>query len=568
MPALQSFHVQRFKGIENAFLPLASLNVLIGANNSGKSTLIQALHFTISVLQSINVINQWPKRDDGELSTTLSTTQLIYSPTEDIYSLGYGARLQEPKENAISVTLVLEDGRECRIEVRRGRNRNIAVNVSNVGVGKALSDLASPFSIFSPGLAGVTKTEQYVSDGVLLRTIARGDANIVLRNILLRLWQTTTAWEAFLDDIREIFPGLEFDVRFDPSIDETILISLKKQDFWIPIESAGTGILQATQILSYAHRYNPSMLILDEPDSHLHPNNQRLLCSLLESISADRNVQTLLTTHSRHVVDALSQTADYLWVRQGSVDLAGPDDEIGILLDIGALDIRERIQQQDSDIVVLTEDARPKGLRNLLIASGFDLERTALLPYHGCTELGNLRPLMRLVQQNNPNRTVLLHRDRDYLTDQEALEWMERVRELRAVPFLTDGVDIESHFINPSHLAELNENLTQLDATMLINAAQEAVREKSIEKYVNGRVDVLRKTGSLGRLNHGSLAVEATENVRSRPDRYFHGKTLLSELRKIYRNQYNSELRIDLPSTHVCTGSLRDVAMRSFGSRD
>lgn len=234
-------------------------------------------------MQSIDVIKQWPKRDDGELSTTLSTTQLIYSPTEDIYSLGYGARLQEPKENAISVTIILEDGRECKIEVRRGRNRNIAVNVSNVDVGKALSNLSSPFSIFSPGLAGVTKTEQYLSDGVLLRTIARGDANIVLRNILLRLWNTP-AWGPFLDDIREIFPGIEFDVRFDPSIDETILISLKKQDYWIPIESAGTGILQATQILSYAHRYNPSMLILDEPDSHLHPNNQRLLCSLLESI--------------------------------------------------------------------------------------------------------------------------------------------------------------------------------------------------------------------------------------------------------------------------------------------
>lgn len=197
MPALQSFQVQRFKGIDDAFLPLASLNVLIGANNSGKSTIIQALHFSIGVLQSISIINQWPQRDEGELSTSLNPNQLIYSPTEDVYSLGCGARLQTPKDNAISVNLILEDGRECRIEVRRGRNRNIAVNVSNVGVGKALSDLASPFSIFSPGLAGVTKTEQYVSDGVLLRTIARGDANIVLRNILYRLWDTP-AWDSLL----------------------------------------------------------------------------------------------------------------------------------------------------------------------------------------------------------------------------------------------------------------------------------------------------------------------------------------------------------------------------------
>jgi hypothetical protein len=113
-------------------------------------------------------------------------------------------------------------------------------------------------------------------------------------------------------------------------------------------------------------------------------------------------------------------------------------------------------------------------------------------------------------------------------------------------------------------LAELNDNLTELDATMLINSARALVRDKSIEKYVNGRIGIARKTGAYARLNHGSLAVEAAENVGANPDRYCHGKTLVGALRKGYRDQYNSELRIDLPSPHVFVQSLGDVATRAF----
>ena len=144
------------------------------------------------------------------------------------------------------------------------------------------------------------RPEQYVSDGVLLRTIARGDANLVLRNILFRLWGTPE-WEGFLFDLREIFPDLDFQVEFKKETDEFITVKVKTGKDQVPLELVGTGVLQATQILSYIHRFSPSLIVLDEPDSHLHPNNQRLLCTLLRKVAEDRGNQILLTTHSRHV---------------------------------------------------------------------------------------------------------------------------------------------------------------------------------------------------------------------------------------------------------------------------
>jgi hypothetical protein len=90
-------------------------------------------------------------------------------------------------EQAMTFIFYLVSGETFSIQVRKGRNRNILVSIENVPVAQRLSSLKEPFSIFSPGLAGIAKREEYVSDGVLLRTLARGDANLVLRNILLRL---------------------------------------------------------------------------------------------------------------------------------------------------------------------------------------------------------------------------------------------------------------------------------------------------------------------------------------------------------------------------------------------
>ena len=80
---------------------------------------------------------------------------------------------------------------------------------------KKLASLKEPFTIYSPGLAGISRAESFVSNGVLLRTIARGDANIVLRNILYRLSDERDLWADFHDDLCKIFGNLEIKVQYN-----------------------------------------------------------------------------------------------------------------------------------------------------------------------------------------------------------------------------------------------------------------------------------------------------------------------------------------------------------------
>lgn len=563
MSRLTAVRIRRFKAIDDAPFDLSSLNVLVGANNSGKSSIIQGLHFAIGLLQTIKLSGYWTK--GASISTSINPTQLIYSPSDDVASLALGGKLLEKREAAIEFQFTLASGETPTVSVRKGRNRNILVGVTDAVAAERLAQMESPFSVFSPGLAGVSKTEQYVSDGVLLRTIARGDANLVLRNILLRLWDSPE-WEAFISDLREIFPNIEFTVEFDKQTDEFIGVSVKMGEELVPLELVGTGVLQAAQILSYIHNFAPKLVVLDEPDSHLHPNNQRLLCGLLRKVAEDRSTQILLTTHSRHVVDAIGGPARYLWVRKGTVESASADDEIGILLDIGALDVKERAGQPGTKAIVLTEDENTRPLEAILKASGFDADATAVLPYFGVNTIKQLRPLVRMVAESNPDAKLVVHRDRDYLSNEEVEEWKKKVRKLGVEPVVTTGVDVESEFLSAEHLSAVNSQRSPEEFDRLLDEARTECVEKFIEKYVNGRIDIERSFGNHAKIDHGKLAVEAATIVRSDLPRWAHGKTLLKALREKYRREYGANMQDTVPSEHAAMADLITVAKKTFSS--
>ena len=185
--SLKNLTIKRFKRLERVDFNLNGVNILIGGNNSGKSTIIQAVHFAFTLLQSLNIANKWPV--SKKKSSTISPTELIYIPCEDPYSLGFGGKLLAEEEKSIVIGLTFDDGAIINLSIRKGRITNIIVEPDNVEYAKALSSLEAPYSVFSPGLASVARAETLVSDGVLLRALARGDANAFVRNILYRLHQ-------------------------------------------------------------------------------------------------------------------------------------------------------------------------------------------------------------------------------------------------------------------------------------------------------------------------------------------------------------------------------------------
>jgi energy-coupling factor transporter ATP-binding protein EcfA2 len=366
-------------------------------------------------------------------------------------------------------------------------------------------------------------------------------------------------------DLSDIFPNVDLRVAFEQSTDEVIDASVEFPDGSIPLEISGTGLLQAIQILAYIHRFAPRLIVLDEPDSHLHPNNQRLLCALLRRVAEERSTQVVLTTHSRHVVDAVGGSSGLLWIREGKVDKARQEDEVGVLLDIGALDVKERVGQSSYYVILLTEDEILTPIDVLMSASGFDMAKTLILPYYGITIVKNLRPLVNVIKSVNSGAIIIVHRDRDFLRDQEVKEWETSVRAIGVEPFVTPMRDLESAFIDAGVLAERNSDMTLDEFNHLINETLDKRRDELVADYVNGRIDVERKRGDIGRLDYGKLAVEAAQHVE-RDARRFAGKAVLRGLRGEFQSKKKRNLLVFQASALLKNESLALLAGKAFGS--
>ncbi len=569
MPRLSSITVRRFKRLEELVLPLQDANILIGSNNSGKSSVLQAIHFAVSVAQTTQLLGgvAW-RQDKYELS--FNPTQLLYSPVADVMALATGGTLVEDTNKRVEVEFTSEQGHKCTVAIRRGRNRNIAVAIEGRELGEQIQNIQQPFSVYAPGLAGVPREELFMSPGRVRRIVARGDANLVLRNVLLMLkTQEGDGWDQFTDDLAEVFPNLELIVSFESETAEHVDARFAVNDGpKLPLDAAGTSILQAAQLLAYVSLFKPSLLILDEPDSHLHPNNQRMLCKVIARLVARRGFQVILSTHSRHVLDAMRATSQVTWISKGAI-VPPPENEptnlTALLLDLGALDSVDYFADGELKYIVATEDDDPAFVENVLWSSGFNENETEVISYSGCTKIDSAIVLGRFLKAKAPHVHMIVHRDRDYLGNVEVEAFIEALKSHDIMAFVTDGSDIESYYINAAHLHQCNPAVPLQRIQELIEAARNETRDKSIEAIVNLRTqEAFRKRNQGGNApNFGQIAVSASKDYDANPSQMMRGKIVLNRMKALIQAEQGANAVVLTTTLHIAVKELRDVVAQS-----
>jgi AAA ATPase domain/AAA domain, putative AbiEii toxin, Type IV TA system len=587
---IESISIKRFKQLAELQLDLNDTTVLIGANNAGKSSALQALHFAVSVAQTAKLVGEGVNWATGKFQVSFNPTQLLYSPVADVLSLAHGEQLQEPLESQIEIRVTCTDGTNCVVSVRRGRNRNIAVVVEGRKLGERLMDLTNPFTIYAPGLAGIAKEERYQSPGVVRRIVARGDANLVLRNVLLMLKDAESeevrnraelqaqgklkteevrtwkgSWQRFQEGMRRLFDDIEFEVKFDRDRDEHIEVFFTRPGKpRLPIDAAGTSILQASQILAYITLFRPSVLILDEPDSHLHPNNQRALCNLILELAVEHAFRPLISTHSRHVLDAMRDRATVIWVSNGRKVDFNSVTTASLLMEIGALDSVDYFTGGSIRCLFATEDNDSdsiKALHSLLSVNGFRLPETDIRAYSGCTKIDSAKVLRGFLADKAPHVQFVLHRDRDYMADDSAQNFNSDIKSIGAFPFLTEHSDVEGYFINAEHLAHLNTGLTVARAQELIDEATDKTKDKSLKILTNIRFEVAQRERPLGKApDVFSITDAARKDYEADSAKWRRGKFVLKLLKQLIHQELGRTANIIAPSPYVLIQDLQQTS--------
>ena len=454
--------IQKFKNLNDITLDLDKINIIVGSNNSGKSSILQAIQFAVSIAQTTTLVNtvDW-NPNDGRLPTSIAPTQLIYSPLKDVYALAPYGDLKSNRSQGIIIAFVeAETEHKTTITVSKGRNKNIAVELKGQSLGQKLQSIETPYCVYVPGLAGIQNIEDYKPPAYVRKAAARGDANNVFRNILWLLKTNPVDWDQFNSDLSSIFPNISIEVDYDPITQESINASIKMGDNTLPIDAAGTGVLQAIQILSYVNVYKPHVLLLDEPDSHLHPNNQRLLARTLIHLAEVRNIQIIMCSHSRHILDELSGHAKIHWVRDGELVQEDNPDVVNVLMELGALDIGDRLRQGSTKCIILTEDENIRYINKLLESSGFHIDEIEIWSYKGCSKKDIALTLAAFIRKHAPLSKIIIHQDRDYLTDEEISQYKRELEGHNVSCFITSGTDVESHFISAEHINQLYPSIS------------------------------------------------------------------------------------------------------------
>jgi predicted ATPase len=567
MGTIRSLSIRRFKRLETIDFDLDLAIVFVGSNNSGKSSILQALHFGIAVAQSASLIsgNEW---EEDVYSATFRPEQLIYTPSADVLSLGHNGKIGQAPETWTEIEIRETDERTCRIVIGSDAQGNIILRMTGKSLGKEIQDISRPYTVYAPGLAGIARQETVVSQGVIRRGVARGDANLLLRNVIFWLFQRQKEdardWEQFQNDIRELFPTLSLRVEFTDISDEHIKVtfSLGGEAGDLPLDCAGTGILQAIQVLAYINLFRPKLLLLDEPDSHMHPNNQAAMCKLLIRLSRERGFQLLVATHSRHVFTAMKEDVPVKWVRAGALEDNVPTETTKLLLEIGALDSLDYLGHPGLRCIVFTEDFDTKNLKSLLAASGFVLAETVVAAYNGCSKFDTVKVLAKLLRDKAPNLTLIVHRDRDYLPDEEVERYTEMVTASGAECFITDFSDIEGHFLVAEHIHAAHPVISVGRAAEILDQATTQTRNASIEDIVNLRHEhaLKRRARGGGNPNVGEIATQATRDFDANPQSMRRGKLVLARVRLLLQQELRGHARLDTNSSALVCARLQEIA--------
>lgn len=329
-------HISRFKvtnfklfqDIEINFNP--RVNILAGSNNSGKTTLLQALSLWHECfIRLIRVAgkttknyrkNDWILGNTQEKYFTFDQINSVLSPNfEDIF-------FQRDTRQKITLSAVIADGnREIEICFQiAGSMQNYVIELVgakdfNYGYfNEFFRNIPAPFGFFytSP-TATIRQSERFSTIPQVTESIINRESASVIRNRLYILYRSRNSelLPSFLEDLSFVLYNGQQQITINTPSDiqkhSTVIFTFKHNERSIEKDIAllGSGTLQIIEILLNLHKVESkdmTMILLDEPDSHIHREVQGRLLQVLTKFSGGN--QIFLTTHNEALIRSAELT--------------------------------------------------------------------------------------------------------------------------------------------------------------------------------------------------------------------------------------------------------------------
>lgn len=338
---IKQIELKKFKNFEDATINLypSKLTLLVGGNNSGKSTLLHALA-TWEFAKTVLIHEKDPKallstsHNDG-LGISIDDFTPLNIPS--FRYLWYNLKITN--NYSLTIKCVWDNaGVEKYLEI------GFSLVQERLFIKKMSSNLADgdkiPKVAYLPTFAGISSKEQWYSPAVRNKLIGQGLAGAVMRNQIMDMYlvnqrervrlkgaarkipaadllrlRKTDPYEILNNVLASVFKCQLYPKAFNPDFHTHVGIELNKGElegnYSFKVDKTisrrdimveGSGFLQWLSVYTFALSPDIDVLLLDEPDAHLHNSLQETLITKLLEISDSNNKQVLVATHSVEVI--------------------------------------------------------------------------------------------------------------------------------------------------------------------------------------------------------------------------------------------------------------------------
>ena len=301
---LRKVEVKNFKVFGEETFELAEHLVVVGPNNCGKTSLLQAIATWSEIANHWFETNpDFAREADGNYPTAHLNLRLFNAvPLPNFQHLWQGKRVAAP----IGIRIETNDWR-VGFEIIHSATELAGVRPMQDVLEPDLEQCRTypPTVVHVPPIGRLQVQEPPLTESAVRAHVRSGQVAAVLRNILAVVRQDASKWAHLQGVVREFF-GYEL---LSPSVGAQVIALYRHhpEGEAYDLSVAASGFLQV--LASYAALLfeDASVILIDEPDAHLHLLLEEMAYRKLLRFASRAKSQLLVATHSQAIIKEADQ---------------------------------------------------------------------------------------------------------------------------------------------------------------------------------------------------------------------------------------------------------------------
>ena len=343
MRLLHYIEIENFKRFgDKQRIELDHPAVLIGPNNCGKTSAIQALALWSQAVRTWYDVRKASSAKE-RTATSLNRLNIVAVPVTRTRFFWHNTQVRKGnKDIPMMLTVGVTYQGQVRALAMRFRSQGDELvyctpDDAVIGELELIRYAASLRVELLYPMSGLDMEEPILQPGRVDVLLGQGRTADVLRNLCMTVAKSSEQdWGRVTHLIKRLF-NVDLGTP-EETVRGTIALSYRQPGVKeaLDISSAGRGMLQMLLVFAYLFSHKRSVLLVDEPDAHLEILRQKQVYVLLRDIAAENSSQVVIVTHSEVILEEALDTNLTLLLEGRADDLARKQDIRNSLKHFGA----------------------------------------------------------------------------------------------------------------------------------------------------------------------------------------------------------------------------------------